>query len=332
MSPPVVNRASIGMCFDRTFPPGFVTEVAHRLDESGADQLWIIEDCFYTAGVSLAATALATTERLGVGIGILPAVARNPAITAMEIATLCGLAPGRFLPGIGHGVQSWMEQMGALTTSPVTTLEETIVAVSRLLAGEIVTMHGRHVDLDAVQLDQPPSVVPPVLAGVRGPKSLQMAGRVAGGVVLAEPASPSYVTWAREKAGRPAVFDDRGFDDDGFHVAVFSALCVRDDRESAFQLMAPWLAGLLEDPNAGVRALPFFDDLMARFGEQGVEGLVTMPVDWWTELAPIGTLDDAIAHVAALERAGVNSVGLFPAPVLDIARRQIDDVLAIARR
>jgi 5,10-methylenetetrahydromethanopterin reductase len=322
MSPPAAGRASIGMCFDRTFPPRFVTEVAHHLDEGGADQLWIIEDCFYTAGVSLAATALATTERLNVGIGILPAVARNPAVTAMEIATLCGLAPGRFLPGIGHGVQSWMEQMGALTSSPVTTLEETIVAVSRLLAGESVTMHGRHVDLDAVQLDQPPSIVPPVLAGVRGPKSLQMAGRVAGGVVLAEPASPSYVTWALEQAGRPA----------GFHVAVFSALCVQDDRESAFRIMAPWLAGLLEDPNAGCRALPFFDDLLARFADQGVEGLVTMPVEWWAELAPIGTLDDAIAHVEALERAGVDSIGLFPAPVLEIARRQIDDVLAIARR
>jgi 5,10-methylenetetrahydromethanopterin reductase len=322
MSSPATTRAAIGMCFDRTFPPSFVREVARALEEGGADQLWVIEDCFYTAGVSLAATALATTERITVGIGILPAVARNPAITAMEIATLCELAPGRFLPGIGHGVQSWMEQMGALTPSPVTTLEETIVAVRRLLAGENVTMHGRHVDLDEVQLDQPPAIVPPVLAGVRGPKSLQMAGRVAGGLVLAEPASPSYVTWALEQAGQPA----------DFHVAVFSALCVRDDRESAFRTMAPWVAGMLEEPNAGVRALPFFDELMARFAGRGVDGLAAMPADWWIELGPIGTLDDARAHVEGLERAGVNSIGLFPAPEVDIARLQIGDVLAIARR
>jgi 5,10-methylenetetrahydromethanopterin reductase len=324
MSSPT-SRAAIGMCFDRTFPPEFVTEVAHRLEEGGADQLWVIEDCFYTAGVSLAATALATTERLTVGIGILPAVARNPAITAMEIATLCELAPGRFLPGIGHGVQSWMEQMGALTPSPVTTLEETIVAVRRLLAGEDVTMHGRHVELDHVRLDRPPSTVPPVLAGVRGPKSLQMAGRVATGVVLAEPASPSYVTWALDQAGKRA-------GDPDFHVAVFSALCVQDDRESAFRIMAPWLAGLVEEPNAGFGALPFSDDLVARFAERGVEGLVTMPAEWWIEIGPIGTLDDARAHVDALERAGVDSIGLFPAPEVDIARRQIDEVLAIARR
>src|SRR5690606_7436947 len=96
-----VPRAEIGMCFDRTFPPALVLDVARRLDRSGAHPLWVIEDCFFTAGVSLAAAALAVTERLRVGLGILPAVARNPAITAMEIATLDGLGPGRVLPGIG---------------------------------------------------------------------------------------------------------------------------------------------------------------------------------------------------------------------------------------
>jgi len=126
------TRAATGMCFDRTFPAGLVTEMARRLDAGGADQLWVIEDCFYTAGVSLAAAALTVTERLQVGLGILPAVARNAAVTAMEIATLCSLAPGRVLPGIGHGVQPWMAAMGALTPSPLTTLEEVIVAVTRL--------------------------------------------------------------------------------------------------------------------------------------------------------------------------------------------------------
>jgi len=109
----MTTRAATGMCFDRSFPAGLVTEMARRLDEGGADQLWLIEDCFFTSGVSLAAAALSVTERLHVGLGILPAVARNPAVTAMEIATLCGLAPGRVLPGIGHGVQEWMAQMGA---------------------------------------------------------------------------------------------------------------------------------------------------------------------------------------------------------------------------
>lgn len=316
------TRAATGMCFDRTFPPSLVTELARRLDGGGADQLWLIEDCFYTAGVSLAAAALTVTDRLTVGLGILPAVGRNPAVTAMEIATLDGLGPGRVLPGIGHGVQEWMAQMGARTPSPLTTLEEVIVAVTRLLAGETVTTHGREVHLDDVRLDRPPAVAPPVLAGVRGPKSLAMAGRVAGGLVLAEPASPSYVRLALEQAGHP----------EPFHVAVFATLCVMPDRRAAHADMAPWLAGLLEQPTAGLTALPFFDDLAALYRDRGVAGLATMPDDWWAEIGPIGTLDDAAAHLAALEAAGVHSIGLFPAPDVQVARSQVDDVLALARR
>jgi alkanesulfonate monooxygenase SsuD/methylene tetrahydromethanopterin reductase-like flavin-dependent oxidoreductase (luciferase family) len=311
-----------GMCFDRTFPPALVTEMARRLDDGGADQLWLIEDCFFTAGVSLAAAALTVTERLQVGLGILPAVARNPAVTAMEIATLDGLGPGRVLPGIGHGVQSWMAQMGARTASPLTTLEEVIVAVTRLLSGDRVTMHGREVHLDDVGLDRPPAVPPPVLAGVRGPRSLAMAGRVAGGVVLAEPASPTYVRQALDQAGHP----------EPFHVTVFSPLCVTSDRALAHQIMSPWLAERLEEPTAGLTALPFYDELAARYAEKGVDAVAAMPDDWWLELGPIGTLDDAAEHIAALEAAGVHSVGLFPAPEVEIARSQVDDVLALTRR
>jgi alkanesulfonate monooxygenase SsuD/methylene tetrahydromethanopterin reductase-like flavin-dependent oxidoreductase (luciferase family) len=319
MAPP---RAEIGMCFDRALPPPLVVEFATRLESGGGGQLWVIEDCFYTAGVSLAAAALAVTERLRVGLGILPAVARNPAVTAMEIATLSALAPGRVLAGIGHGVQDWMAQMGARTPSPLTTLEEVIVAVRRLLSGTQVTLDGRHVHLDRVRLAQPPLDPPPVLAGVRGPRSLAMAGRVADGVVLAEPASPSYVRWALDRAGRPA----------RFHVAAFAALCVADDRSTAYRRMAPWLAGLLGEPNTALRALPFFDDLVAHYGSRGADGLVGMPPEWWVEIGPIGTLEDARAHIDALEAAGAQSIGLFPAPDAATARFALDHVAVLAQR
>ena len=310
------------MCFPRTFPAALVSDVARRLDQGGADDLWIIEDCFYTAGPSLAATALSVTERLTVGIGILPAVARTAPITAMEIATLCALAPGRFMPGIGHGVQEWMDQMGVRPKSPLTALEEVTVAVNRLLAGEKVTMEGKTVQLRDVQLDAPPAEVPPILLGVRGPKSLALAGRVAGGVVLAEPASPSYVRLARQQAGSP----------EGFVMAVFSAFCVRGDRKAAYEWTAPWLGGLLDEKNPGLRALPFYDDLVSRYAEQGVAGLVSMPHDWWLELGPIGTLDDAAAHLDALEAAGVHHIGLFPDPEVEHGLPQLDHVLELANR
>ncbi|NEA33680.1 LLM class flavin-dependent oxidoreductase [Streptomyces sp. SID13031] len=310
------------MCFPRTFPAALVTEVARRLDAGGADELWLIEDCFYTAGPSLVAAALTATERLTCGLGIVPAVARTAAVTAMEFATLDALAPGRFLPGIGHGVQEWMGQMGVRPKSPLTALDEVTTAVTRLLAGEKVTMQGQYVVLEDVQLDAPPAQAPPILLGVRGPKSLALAGRVAGGIVLAEPASPSYVRAAVEAAGSP----------EGFVVAAFSAFCVRSDRKTAYEWTAPWLAGLIAEKNPALPALPFYDDLTKLFDEKGIDGLVSMPQDWWAELGPIGTLDDAAAHIDALEAAGVHHIGLFPDPEVEHGLPQLEYVLELANR
>jgi len=71
---------------------------------------------------------------------------------------------------------------------------------------------------------------------------------------------------------------------------------------------------------------------VTRFGRHGVTGLATMPSDWWKEIGPIGTLDDAVAHMKALEAAGVHSIGMFPAPEVDIATAQLDDVLRLGTR
>ncbi len=318
----MTTRAEIGMCFDRAFPAGAVVDFAKRLEAAGVEQLWIIEDCFFTAGVSLAATALAVTEHLQVGIGIMPAVARNPAITAMEIATLCNLAPGRFRPGIGHGVQEWMEQMGARTPSPLTTLDETITVVKRLLAGEEVSFEGRVVRLDKVRLDQAPPVAPPILAGVQQAKSLALAGRVADGVILVEGAGPTYVDWALDQAGRP----------DDFEIATFTMLAVADDRRTAYGYVAPFVAGLVAARKPAFLAMPFFDEMYRRVTDGGANALLEMPADHWAEIGAIGTLDDALGHIAALEAAGVGSINIFPGDELETAWEQLPLVAALAAR
>lgn len=317
-----MTRAQIGMCFDRTFPAGEIGGYARRLEAAGVEQLWVIEDCFFTAGVSLAAAALAVTERLTVGTGILPAVARNPAVTAMEIATLGNLAPGRFVAGIGHGVQSWMQQMGARTPSPLTTLDETITVVKRLLAGEEVTFDGRHVHLDRVRLDQPPATVPPVLAGVVQEKSLAVAGRVADGVIFGEGVGPTYVGWAIDRAGRP----------DGFRVATFSLLAVADDRREAYSNVAGFVAGLARARYFVLAMLPFFEEVFERVARDGDDALLDMPADYWREIGAIGTMDDALAHVEAMEAVGVGSISIFPGPELATAWELLPQVVALATR
>lgn len=316
------GRATVGMTFAPTFPPAAVTEFATRLEAGGVDEFWLIEDCFHTTAPPLAAAALARTERLTVGLGILPAVARTAAVTAMEIATLAGLGPGRVVAGVGHGIQSWMAQMGAATPSPLTTLEEVLTGVRRLLRGETVTASGREVTLDRVSLGQPPALVPPVVAGVRGPKSLALAGRVADGVLLDAPCSPGYVRWARAQCAA----------DDPFQLRCFATLCVTRDRRDAHRRMAPLVAELLGQGHLGLAHHPHHADLLALHDRRGVEGLASMPANWWGDIGAIGTLEDAHAYIAALEAEGITSIGLFPAPDLEVARGQVEDAIALAGR
>ena len=96
----------------------YVTEA----ERHGFDEVWFAEDCFLKGGIGQAAVALASTSRIVVGVGILPAGARNVAFAALEIAFLANLYPGRLMVGIGHGMADWMRQVGAHPSSPLTLL------------------------------------------------------------------------------------------------------------------------------------------------------------------------------------------------------------------
>jgi alkanesulfonate monooxygenase SsuD/methylene tetrahydromethanopterin reductase-like flavin-dependent oxidoreductase (luciferase family) len=301
--------------------PALVVDFAERLEAGGLDDLWVIEDCFYTAGITLAATALAHTERLTVGIGILPALTRNASTTAMELATLARLAPGRIKGGIGHGVRAWMEQIGARPESPVTALSEVITAVRRLLGGDAVTVDGQSVELHDVTLDVVPEHAPPVLAGVRRPKSLAAAGQCADGIILTELTGPSAVRNSLALAAPPGPFE----------VVVYTAVSIDDDRQAARRAIAPFIAeNVAHGLNFGLQSAPFHDDLVTLAAEGGVDGIASAPDDWWIELGAIGTPDDVAAHVAALGDAGATTVAFFPPPFPEEALAQIDRVCSLA--
>lgn len=189
----------LGAMFRCSNPPEAVAEYARRVERLGYAELWVVEDCFYAAAISTATVALASTERIAVGIGVLPAVLRNPALAAMELSALGRVYPGRLRAGFGHGVAEWMKQVGAFPPSQLAALGETVTAVRRLLHGERVSMAGRHVNLDDVALEHPPATPPPLYTGVRGAKSLALSGEVADGTILVEGSTPSYVMWARER-------------------------------------------------------------------------------------------------------------------------------------
>jgi 5,10-methylenetetrahydromethanopterin reductase len=210
-----------GVMFVRERPASELVPFARFVESLALDELWIVEDCFWAAGPTAVTAALASTERLTVGLGIAPAVVRNAAVSAMEMSGIAGLFPGRFIAGLGHGVADWMRQIGALPASQLAAFDETVDAIRRLMDGQRVTVHGRHVHLDDVQLVFPPSPRPPIVAGVTGPKSIDIATRVADGLLLPEGSSAEYVAAANRRQGG------------GRECVVYVLFAVDDDRDAA---------------------------------------------------------------------------------------------------
>jgi alkanesulfonate monooxygenase SsuD/methylene tetrahydromethanopterin reductase-like flavin-dependent oxidoreductase (luciferase family) len=219
----------------------------------------------------------------------------------MEIATLARLHPGRFTVAIGHGVPSWMAQIGAAPKRRMAALEEVVTTIRALLRGETVTFDGSSVHLDAVVLENPPDVVPPIVIGTTGPRGLGLAGERADGFLLPEGCGPAMVEWAVEAASGPA------------ERVVYAWACVDDDAEAARAALEPKLAHWLE---SGLYPEPY-----RRAGVEDPEG----PVDLARLVGELTVHGDAGSCAAAIRRfAAAGATSLILVPVGDDAAAQVE--------
>ncbi len=298
-------RGLTGILAPQALPARLLAPFAAATEQAGFDELWVPEDCFLSGGIAQAAVALATTSRIGVGIGIMPAGARNVTFAALDLSFLAGAFPGRLMIGVGHGMTGWLRQAGAWPSSPLTLLTEYLDALRALLAGQAVTTSGRYVTLTDVQLAHPPAVAPMVLAGVRGPKSLAVAGQHADGTILAEPVTPAYVEFARSHIG----------DTSEHHIVAYNVAVVDDDHRRARERVraALWWAG---EPAWApeIAPLPFAAELASLRLQAGSAAEFTrlLPGAWIDQLALVGAPATVRDRLAELRAAGAGHLVMGP--------------------
>jgi len=302
----MLTDRALGVSLPRDLPADRIVDFARDAERLGFHELWIVEDCFFRGGIAQAAVALAVTSSIHVGIGIVPAAARNAAFATLEANTLAEIYPGRVTVGVGHGMPAWMRQVAAWPASPLTMLEETIVAMRALLAGETVSTEGRYVRLRDVALESPAAVAPLVIAGVRGPKSLAVSGRVADGTALAEPVTPEYLETVRRQidAGRP------------HRIVAYNVAAVHPEASAARDIARTRLDWVGEpDGRVHIEPLPFAEEFFALRASLGspAEFAAALPDAWVDQLAVVGTVETARARLDELYAAGAHCVVLLPA-------------------
>ena len=300
---------AFGVIFHPKFPPETLAAYARRAEAAGFDELWLWDDCFLPGALTSAAIALSATQRLKVGIGLLPAPAYNPLFVAMELTTLARAFPNRILPGFGHGVGSWMTQIGAAPKSSLKTLAEMVTAVRQLLVGQLVTTRGEHVNLDQVQMQLVPAHTPPLYVGAMRARSLRVAGRVGDGTILTGMSSPAYVHWAREQiqvgmaeAGRQQ-----------HQLVVYLDVKVGPDSRAARAAVRRSLAGRLPWADVQLESLGIAEEVNAFVQAHGAEGVAqSMPEEWVDAFSAAGTPEQVIDSIQRLTDAGADSIVFQP--------------------
>jgi 5,10-methylenetetrahydromethanopterin reductase len=182
--------------------------IAQKSDSLGARSIWIGEDIgLGQETFVLAASTMLQSKNVRVGTGIIPVTVHNISTLARAGVTLNEIGVGRFAYGLGIGGIQDLEKYEIRIKKPVTELRKSVKILRRLWAGEPVDASSENIALQGFSLGQGDSLKIPIFLGVRGPKMLNLTGKIADGVILSGPFdylryAIKMVDDAAEEAGR----------------------------------------------------------------------------------------------------------------------------------
>ena len=275
-----------------------------------SQSLW--KELYLSLGVVAGATS-----KVGIGPTVTNALTRHPAVAASAIATLNEMSGGRAYFGIGTG-DSAILNLG-LRPARLKELEEYIEAMRAILSGEPYDYKGRSIH---VQWSDNPV---PIIMSAEGPKTLDLAGRIADAVIVHSGLTKDVLadTIARIREGEKAAGRPEGT----AKVWAFAKCNVADRREDAIDEIKMALAAsghhafrfTLEGKNVpdelqeAVMALQgeYVTSQHEQLGEtrnaalSDELGLTDFLAD---RFAVVGTSEECLAKVRTIQEAGVDNL------------------------
>lgn len=284
-------------------------DYAKKVEELDFDSIWVIEHLLVAPAIygvswleplTTLAYVAAVTERVKIGTGILVLPLRHPVMLAKEIATMDYLTGGRFILGVGPG---WdpreFEALGLRLSERGRRTDEILAALRLLLTEDNVTFRGHFYSFEDITIEPRPPKMPPVW--------------VAGGSLTHAPDAPDKpyiapsvlrrVVQADAWLSRSSGSDQEDVKRDWQEIQSYARSVGRDpstilfahtqfihivdtnDREKAIQIQGPHFTKVM-----GTRRS--FEDLAASY--------------------LMGTVDDMVARLLDLKRAGLQYVLLTP--------------------
>jgi alkanesulfonate monooxygenase SsuD/methylene tetrahydromethanopterin reductase-like flavin-dependent oxidoreductase (luciferase family) len=273
--------------------------MARAAEEVGFDSIWVGDHLLYRdddgrergpweAWTLLGALA-AATERVELGPLVACTAFHPPGLIAKMAATLAEVSGGRFVLGLGAG---WNEDefraFGLPYDRRVSRFEESFTIIRRLLAGERVTLQGRHSQAEEAVLLPAPAAPPRLMIGSNGPRML--------GIAL--PHVEAWNTW----------YDDFGNSAEGF--AALNARISDAARDAG------------RDPAELERSACVLVALDGAGGADGERAIVpeAPPLE--------GSSRELAGRLAEIAEAGADELILVVSPISERSIRQLGEVVA----
>jgi len=301
-------------------------------ETAGFDAAWASEDPDNWDAIAILSAAAVRTERITLATGVVNPVYRNPALLAASTSTLDRISNGRLVLGLGRGQPEWYQQrLGIDANEPLARVEEAISLLRQWWSPP-----------HRAESDGPQGVAGwerqfgplqqhvEILLAAAGPKAVNVAGRLADGIIFNELTSRSVMAEiigqarkAAEQAGRdPSLI--RFVARPGLVVTSDPAAAIaRKKRGIAMINTLPGMDRLLETPGFDVKSILAearramrTDEILKRggaFAEMRREGdleaaAAAIPDDLVMELAMIGEIDHVKRRIDRLQEIGVSEV------------------------
>jgi probable F420-dependent oxidoreductase len=222
-------------------PTGQVSDtiaLAQQAEALGYEDLWLA-DAGGLDALTLSPMILEKTDKVRLGIAVIPAYTRTPAVLASTFSVINQAYPGRFVPGLGTSSHTIIENWhGLALEKPLTRMRETVSLLRSMMAGEKTDFQGETLSSKGYRQGPVPGM-PIYLAGLR-PRMLEAAAEIADGVILnlfprgALPRIMEHIAIGAERGGKdPAqvevvcrhmmvVTDDKSAGRDAFRAAFAS--------------------------------------------------------------------------------------------------------------
>ena len=217
-------------------PVADVARFVRRCEEAGFDGVGILDTQMLERDVFVTmAMAAQATSRIRISSAVLNPVTRHVSVLASAIKTVSETAPGRTEFWIGRGFSS-VQTIG-IPPATVRQMRRCVQTLKSLLLGENVTFNGSTGIGATSRMRHGDAQLPRIFIAAHGPRTIEVAGEVADGVLLQVGLHPQAVELARQhlEAGARRA----GRDPEELEIILCATTIITDDQQEARELARP---------------------------------------------------------------------------------------------